>query len=131
MQRNRIHFTFAKIMNKLISTKNLIFKSLDGPSGCGKTYLIHGWLKVGTIQPKFNEISFFYQHSQPLYDVMQKESDTFVFSLENNGTEYVLMFHYSSADISILKSLWTLLLLADISDLVLSTLNTTYSTKVN
>ena len=75
VQCSRIHFTFTKVMNKLISTKNRIFISLLGPSGSGKTYLIHEWLKVGTFQPKFDKIYFFYQHPQRLYDVMQKEID--------------------------------------------------------
>ena len=56
-------------MNNLISTKNRIFMSLVGPSDSGKTYLIHEWLKVGTFQPKFDKF-FFYQHPQPLYDVI-------------------------------------------------------------
>ena len=60
-------------MNMLISTKNRAFFSLVGPSETGKSQLIYNWLKIGTFQPKFNKISFFYQHSQPLYDVMQKE----------------------------------------------------------
>ena len=67
-------------MNKLISTKNRIFVSLVGPSDSGKTYLIqHEWLKVGTFQLKLSKIYFFYQHPQPLYDLMQKEIDNFEF----------------------------------------------------
>ena len=31
------------------------------------------WLKIGTFQPKFDRSHIFYQHSQPLYNVMQKE----------------------------------------------------------
>ena len=58
-------------MNKLISTKNRIFISLVGPNDSGKTYLIHGWLKDGKLQPKFEKKNF-YQHSQPLYDVSKK-----------------------------------------------------------
>ena len=57
-------------MNKLISTKNRVFNTLVGPSKTGKSQLIYNWLKVGTVQPKFDKIYFFYQHSQPLYDVM-------------------------------------------------------------
>ena len=89
-------------MNKLISTKNRIFISLVGPSDSGKTCLIHEWLKVGTFQPKFDKINFFYQHRQPRYDVMQKEVDNLEFvqgvhfeftnSLKNNGTKYLLCF---------------------------------------
>ena len=60
-------------MNMLISPKNRVFISLVGPSETGKSRLIYNWLKIGTIQPKFDKIYFFYQHSQPLYDVMQKE----------------------------------------------------------
>ena len=96
-------------MNKLISTKNRIFISLVGPSDSGKTYLIHEWLKVGTFQPKFDKIYFFYQHPQPLYDVMQKEIDNlefvqgvhfeFINSLKNNGTKYLFIFDDSCAEI--------------------------------
>ena len=95
-------------MNKLVSTKNHIFISLVEPSDSGKTYLIHKWLKVATFQPNFDKIYFFYQHSQPLYDVMQKEIDNFEFvqdvhfefinSLKNNGTKYLLFFNDSCAE---------------------------------
>ena len=104
MQCSRIHFTFTKVMNKLISTKNRIFISLVGPSHSGKTYLIHEWLKVGT----FDKI-FFYQQPQPFYDVMQKEIDNPEFvqsvdfelinSLKNNGTKYLLIFDDSCGEI--------------------------------
>ena len=50
-----------------------LFISLVGPSETGKSQLIYNWLKIGTFQPKFDKIYFFYQHSQPLYDVKQKE----------------------------------------------------------
>ena len=48
---------------------------------------------------------FFYQHSQPLYDVMQKEIENikfilgvnfeFIDSLGNNGKKYMLIFDES------------------------------------
>ena len=62
-------------MKKLISTKSRIFISLVGLSDSGKTYSIYEWLKVGTFQPKFGKIYFFYQHlhPEPLYDIMQNE----------------------------------------------------------
>ena len=85
-------------MNKLISTQNRVFILLVGPSETGKSQLIYNWLKIGTFQPKFDKIYFFYQHSQPLYDVMQKEIENLEFlrevsfefndSLKNNGTKY-------------------------------------------
>ena len=84
-------------MNKLISTKNRVFISLIGPSKTETSQLIYNWLKSETIQPKFYKVYFFYQHSQPLYDVMQKESENlefvqgvnleFIDSLKNNGTK--------------------------------------------
>ena len=105
MQCSGIYFTLTKVINKLISTKNRIFKSLVGPSDSGKTYLTHEWLKVGTFQPKFDKICFSYQHPQPLYDVIQKEIDNlefdqgvhfeFINSLKNDGTKYLLIFDYS------------------------------------
>ena len=96
-------------MNKLISTKNRVFNSLVGPSETGKSQLIYNWLKVGTFQTKFDKIYFFYQHSQPLYDVMQKEIENlefvqgikfeFIDSLKNNGTKYLLIFDNSCEEI--------------------------------
>ena len=52
--------------------KYRVFISLVGPSETGKSQLIYNWLKIGTFQPKFDKIYFFYQHSQPLYDGNQK-----------------------------------------------------------
>ena len=96
-------------MNKLISTKNRVFISLVGPSETGKTQLIYNWLKVGTFQSKFDKIYFSYQHSQPLYDVMQKEIENlefvqgvnfeFIDSLKNNGTKNLLIFDDSCEEI--------------------------------
>ena len=83
--------------------------SLVGPSDSGKTYLIHEWLKVGTFQPKFDKNYFFYQHPQPLYDVVQKEIDNlefvegvhfeFINSSKKNDTKYLLTFDDSCAEI--------------------------------
>ena len=102
-------FYFHQNYEKNIFYKKPIFISLVRPSGAGKTYLIHEWLKVGKFQPKFDKIYFFYQHPQPLYDVMQKEIDNleffqgvhfeFINSLKNNGTKYLLIFDDSSAEI--------------------------------
>ena len=96
-------------MNKLISTKNWIFISLVGPSETGKSQLIDNWLKIGTFQPKFDKLYFFYQHSQPFYDVMQKEIENlefvrgvnfdFIDSYKNNGTKYLLFFDDSCKNI--------------------------------
>ena len=102
-------FTLTKIMNKLISTKNRVFFSLVGLSETGKSQLIYTWLKIGTFQSKFDKIHFFHQPSQPLYDVMQKESENlefvrgvnfkFIVSLKNNGTKYLLIFDNSCEEI--------------------------------
>ena len=96
-------------MNKLISTKNGVFISLVGPSETGKSQLIYNWLKSGTFQPKFDKTYFFHQHSQPLYDVMQKEIENIEFfrgvnfeffdSLKNKGTKYLLIFDDSCEEI--------------------------------
>ena len=96
-------------MNKLISTKNRVFISLVAPSETRKSQLIYNWLKIGTFQPKFDKIYFFYQHSQPLYDVLQKEIENlefvhgvsfeFIDSLKNNGTKNLLIFDDSCGDI--------------------------------
>ena len=96
-------------MNKLFSTKNRVFISLVGHSETGKSQPNYNWLKVGTFQPKFDKIYFFYQHSQPLYNVMQKEIENlefvqgvnfeFIDYLKNNGTKNLLKFDNSSAEI--------------------------------
>ena len=75
----RVHLTLTKAMNKLISRKNQVFISLVGPSETEKSQLIYNWLKIGTIQPKFENIYFSYQHSQTLYDAMQKEIENLEF----------------------------------------------------
>ena len=111
-------------MNKLISTKNRVFISLVGPSQSGKTQPIYNWLKVGTFQPKFDEICNFYQDSQPLYNVMQKEIENlefvqgvnfeFIDSPKSNGTKYLLIFDDSCEEIAIQKPLLKLPPLGDI-----------------
>ena len=85
-----------------------------GPSENGKWQLIYNWLKIGTFQEIFDKIYFIYQHSQPLYDVMQKETENlefvrgvnfeFIDSLKNNGTKYLLLFDYSYEEICISKA---------------------------
>ena len=95
-------------MNKLFSTKYRLFISLVVPSETGKSQLIYNWLKIGTFQLKFDSF-FFYQHSQPLYDAMQKENENlefvqgvnfeFIISLKNNGTKYLLKFDDSLEEI--------------------------------
>ena len=89
-------------MNKLISTNNRVFISLVGSSETGKSQLNYIWLKIGTFQTKLDKIYFFYQHSQLLYDVMQREIGNLEFvrgvnfefmdSIKNNGTKYLLIF---------------------------------------
>ena len=96
-------------MNTLISTKSRVFNSLVGLSETRKLQLLYNWLKIATFQTKFDKIYFFYQHSQPLYDVMQKEIENlesvqgvnfeFIDSLKNNGTKYLLISDDSCAEI--------------------------------
>ena len=94
---------------QVIFSKNRVFISLVGPSETGESQLIYNWLKVRTLQPKFDKIYFSYQHFQPLYDVMQKEIENlefvrginfeFIDSLKNNGTKYLLKFDDSCEEI--------------------------------
>ena len=96
-------------MNNVISTKNRVFIPLVDPSETGKLQLIYNWRKIGTFQPKFDQIYFFYQHSQPLYDAMQKEIENleflqgvnfeFIDSVKNNGTKNLLIFDDSCEEI--------------------------------
>ena len=92
-------------MNKLISTNNRVFISLVGPSKTRKSQLFYNWLKNGTFQPKFDKIYFFYQHSQTIHDVMQKDIENleffqgvffnFIDSPKNNRTKDLLIFDNS------------------------------------
>ena len=66
-------------MNNLVPTKNRVFILMVGPSETGKSQFIYNWLKIGTFQPKFDQIYFFHQHSQPFYNVMQKEIENLEF----------------------------------------------------
>ena len=96
-------FFFTKSLNNLISTKKRVFKLVVGPSETEKSQLLYSWLKNGT----FNEIwqIFLDQHSQPLYNAMQKAIENlvlvhgvnfdFLFSFINNGTNYLLTFDNS------------------------------------
>ncbi len=78
-------------------------------------------------------IYFFYQHSQPLYDVLQMEIKNlefvqgvnfeFIDSLKNNGTKYLLLFADSCGEICNSKPLLTLPPLGDIGVSAQSTLN--------
>ena len=95
-------------MNKIISTKERIFISLIGPSGSEKFHLIFDWLKIGTFQPAFDKIFYFYQHYQPLYSQMQRKNLKFIRgvdfdlieNLPNNGTKHLLIFDDSCEEIS-------------------------------
>ena len=97
-------------MNKIISTKERIFISLVGPSGSGKSHVIHEWLTIGTFQPEFDKIYYFYQHYQSLYGLMSKDVKNiefiegvdfeFIQNLPNNGTKYLLIFDDSCEEIS-------------------------------
>ena len=62
--------------------KKTRFFSLVGPSETRKLQLRYNWLKIGTFQPKIDKVYFFYQHSQPLYDVIQKENENLEFVRE-------------------------------------------------
>ena len=102
VQCGRIQVDLTNNLKKLVSTKNRFLISLVGPSENAKSQSIYNWLKIGTFQPKFHKIHYFYQHSQPFYDVMQKEVENleflqgvnfdFIDSLKNNGTKYLSIY---------------------------------------
>ena len=50
-----------------------------GPSEIGKSQLLYKLQKTGTFESKFDKIFFFYQHSQPRHDVMQKKIENLEF----------------------------------------------------
>ncbi len=98
------------LMNMLvISTKPRLFMAVVGPSGCGKTFLIYNLLKKGVYEPQFDKIFYFYQHYQPIYDEMKKVVPNIEFvgcvdfdmiaDLKNDGTNYLLIFDDSCAEI--------------------------------
>ena len=66
-------------MNQLIPAKNRVFQSLVGPYEMAKCQLIYNWPKKGTFQSQVDKTYFFYQHSQTLYDVVQKEIENLEF----------------------------------------------------
>ena len=95
-------------MNNLICTKNCVFISLVGRTETDKSKLVYNLLNIGTFQPKFDKMYFFYHHSQPLYDVMQKKIDILEFfqgvNLEfldslKNATNYLLIVDDSCDEI--------------------------------
>ena len=98
VQWGGIHFTLAKIMNKLFSTENRVFISMVGPSETGKQKLIYIWLKIGTFQPKFEKICFFINVPNLFTMLCQKKlrisslCREFIDSTKNNGTKYLLIF---------------------------------------
>ena len=59
-------------MNNIISFKERNFFSLVGSSGSGKYCLIPDLLIIGTFQPNFDKIYYFYQHYQSHYGLMSK-----------------------------------------------------------
>ena len=79
------------------------------PSEIVKSQFIFNWLKIGTFQSKIDNIYNSYQHSQSIYDVMQKETDNLEFlqgvsfdyidSVKNNGAQYILIFDDSFEEI--------------------------------
>ena len=94
-----------------------------------------------TLQAKFDKIYFLYQHSEPPYDVMQKEIENLEFvrevnfeffdSLQNNGTKYLLLFDNSCEENATQRPLLTLPPLGDIEVWAQSTWNTTFFTRSN
>ena len=84
---------------------------------------------------------FFGQHSQLLYDVMQKEIESlefvrgvnseFIDSLKNNGTKYLLILTIHVKKIANQRPLLTLPRLGDVGVRAQSTLNTTFFTRTN
>ena len=60
-------------MNKLYFTKIRAFVPVVRPSEMRKLQCFYNWLKNGIFRTNFEKIDNFYQHSQPLYNVLQEE----------------------------------------------------------
>ena len=73
----RYIFPYTKTMNKLIFVKIRFFELSVGPSQTEKSQPIFNWLTNGTFLPEIEKKV--YQHSQPLYDVMQNDIENLVF----------------------------------------------------
>ena len=58
----QIHLTITKTKNKLVSTKNCLFLSLNGPLDTQISQHFYKWLEIETLQPKAD--TAFYRHSQ-------------------------------------------------------------------
>ena len=108
VQCSRRHFTFTKYMNMLISTKNrFLYLWLNRAILAKRIWFMSGW-KFEHFNPNLTKL-FFLSTPQPLYDVMQKEIDNlefvqgvhleFINSSKNNGTNYLLIFDDSCAEI--------------------------------
>ena len=105
MQCSRIHFTFTKFVNKLISAKNRIFISLVEPSDSCKTYMIHEWLKVVNVSiDTLNHSMMSYKKILIILSLSRCTVFEFINSLKNNGTKYCsfLMTHAQK-----FATLWT------------------------
>ena len=90
-------------------TNYRVLVSLVGPSETEKSQLVYNWHKIGTSSQKFDKNLFFYQHSQPLYDVIKTEiwkieffqgvNFKFTDSLKNNGAKYSVIFDDSCEEV--------------------------------
>ena len=90
---------------------------------------------MGYFQLKFAKICFFYQHSQPLSDVMQKDVENlefvlsvnfeFIDSFERIGAKYLLVLAIHGRRLAIQKHLLLLQLLDELAEWVLFKLSTT------
>ena len=100
------YFLFSPRLRKFqFLQKNRVFFSLVGPPETGKSQFFTIGSKSGTSLLKFDKIYFFHQHSQPLYDDMQKEIENLEFVrgvhfeytdlFKNNETKNLLMFDNS------------------------------------
>ena len=99
------------------------------------------WAKNWIILTKVWQNLLFYQHSQPLYDVRQKEFENlefmrgvnfeFIDSFKNNGTKYLLILTICVKRFAIQRPLMTLPRLGDIGVWAQSTLNKTFFTRAS
>ena len=99
--------------------------------------LVKNW----NILPKSDKIHFLNQHSQPLYDVLQKDIENLEFvrgvyfeffdSLKNNGTKYLLIFDDWCKEICNWKAFVGIAMAGRHRGLSQSTSKTTFFTRAN
>ena len=123
-------------MDKIISTSNRLFTAVCGHSYCGKTVLIFQMLLWNTFYPIFKPIHYFYQHEQPKFRSIERNSNIFSQSFLGLNSFHrwktVCLFLTILVRKLAMKKIFHNLQLLDVIEILASfTLTITYSNRVN